>query len=505
MLRARAAGQPFRWSALALAVTVSAAAISSAEARGRRAAAAEDYQPSYASIVVDANTGAVMQQSNADSPRHPASLTKIMTLYLLFEKLEAGKIKLTSDLVMSPYASSQAPSKLGIKPGESIKVETAIRAIVTKSANDVAVMVAEALAGSEEEFAKQMTAKARALGMSKTLYRNASGLPDPDQITTARDQALLGRMIQERFPKEYAYFATRTFEFRGKAMRNHNHLLGVIPGVDGIKTGYIHDSGFNIVTSMRRNGRHIIAVVFGGRTAEARDARVASLMNNNINVASAKRTAPTLAENAPDHAKEKPAAQTAKEAVATAQNAPQPGSTEPIRPNPVKTVNVKASAQLAALASTAPIPAQKLSPTGATATPANVTTVNTVKAEPNQELGSKPQILGTLKVASNSASVPVVQTTSAIAATAEPAAKARGGWMIQVGAFDDEAEAKKRLSNAQDKAKDQLGRADGFTERVAKGDKSLFRARFAGLDKDQAEAACKHLKGSEIPCMLIKN
>ena len=179
---------------------------------------------------------------------------------------------------------------------QTIEVETAIRAIVTKSANDVAVIVAEALGGDEANFAKLMTAKARALGMTHTTYRNASGLPDDEQITTARDQAILGRAIQDRFPQYYRYFSTRTFAFRGKAMRNHNHLLGSVDGVDGIKTGYIHDSGFNIVTSVRRGNRHIVAVVFGGRTAEARDARVRSLIDNNINIAAVKRTAPPVVE-----------------------------------------------------------------------------------------------------------------------------------------------------------------------------------------------------------------
>src|SRR4249919_475306 len=285
-------------SAIGLA-TVLTITVFSADADARRRARAdtgESYQPAYASIVVDANSGAVMQATNADSPRHPASLTKIMTLYLLFERLEQSKIKLTTDLPVSAHAAVQAPSKLGLKPGETIRVETAIRAVVTKSANDVAVIVAEALGGDEESFARLMTAKAKALGMTQTVYRNASGLPDDQQITTARDQAILGRAIQDRFPNYYQYFATRTFDFRGKSIRNHNHLLGVIDGVDGIKTGYIHDSGFNIVTSIRRANHHIVAVVFGGRTAEARDARVRSLIDNNINIAAVKRTAAPVIE-----------------------------------------------------------------------------------------------------------------------------------------------------------------------------------------------------------------
>src|SRR5471032_2225782 len=290
-----------RWGAAGLLGVLALTAISDrADARNwfrrHRAPAAETYQPSSASIVVDANSGKVLQQTNADSPRHPASLTKIMTLYLLFERLESGKIKLSTEMPVSAHAAAQAPSKLGLKPGETIKVETAIRAIVTKSANDVAVIVSETLGGDEANFAKLMTAKARALGMKGTTYRNASGLPEDEQFTTAFDQALLGRAIRDRFPSYYTYFSTRTFAFRGKSVRNHNHLLGNVEGVDGIKTGYIHDSGFNIVTSVRRANRDIVAVVFGGRTANERDARVRGLIEENVKIAATKRTAPPIVE-----------------------------------------------------------------------------------------------------------------------------------------------------------------------------------------------------------------
>ena len=319
-----------RWGLLALATVLAATTVAgTADARHRqhRHAAAESYDPAYASIVVDANSGAVMQSSNADSPRHPASLTKIMTLYLLFERLEAGKIKLSTEMPVSEHAAAQAPSKLGLKPGESIEVGTAIRAIVTKSANDVAVVVAEALAGNETEFAKLMTAKAHALGMNHTAYHNASGLPDDKQLTTARDQAILGRAIQDRFPKYYHYFSTQTFAYHGKEMRNHNHLLGRVAGVDGIKTGYIHESGFNIIASVRRNGRHLVAAVFGGRTASARDARVISLISNNINVAAAKRTAPLVVEGWETKVAHANAAkEAAKDKVAGAMPPPRPTS-----------------------------------------------------------------------------------------------------------------------------------------------------------------------------------
>jgi D-alanyl-D-alanine carboxypeptidase len=536
-----------RWGAMGLAALLGATAISNdADARARRsrhsaAAAEESYDPAYSSIVMDANSGAVMQGSSPDSPRHPASLTKIMTLFLLFERLEAGSMKLSTEMPTSARAAAQAPSKLGLKPGETIKVEIAIRAIVTKSANDVAVMVAEAIGGDEINFAKMMTDKARALGMHHTLYRNASGLPEPQQITTARDQAILGRAIQDRFPQYYKYFSTQNFEFRGKETRNHNHLLGSVDGVDGIKTGYIRESGFNIVTSVRRSGRHIIAVVFGGRSAEARDVRVRALIDSNINVAAVKRTAPPIVEGwetaeakngkdkvqtasaaalqAPPSSNAAPVA-----AVAPDPQAPAPGSTDPIKPNTVKTVTVQPGIMRTAALSPLPSDSRKLIPAPASANPISVTNILTVKGEAPPPVTANPAKvtmvaavkseplppatppppsarpgLLSAKVASAGNSVPVA------AAAAEPAAKPRGGWMIQVGAFDDEKEAKERLTTAQDKAKNQLGKADPFTERTTKGDKAMYRARFAGLDKDQAETACKNLKRSEIPCMLLKN
>src|SRR5215475_1604998 len=226
--------------------------------------------PPYAAIVLDANSGNVLHAANADELRHPASLTKIMTLYLLFERLDAGKLRLDSLLPVSEHASVQAPTKLGLKPGQFIEVEDAIRGLVTKSANDAAVAVGEAIGGTELDFAEMMTRKAHAIGMSRTIYRNASGLPNDEQVTTARDQALLGRAIQERFPRYYRYFATPSFTYHGETMRNHNKLLGHVDGVDGIKTGYTQASGFNLVASVRRNNKHIVSVVLGGTSAGAR-------------------------------------------------------------------------------------------------------------------------------------------------------------------------------------------------------------------------------------------
>jgi D-alanyl-D-alanine carboxypeptidase len=520
------------WSAIGLATVITLTTLSTDvhAKRAQRARSADSYQPAYASIVVDANSGAVMQATNADAPRHPASLTKIMTLYLLFERLEQGKIKLTTELPVSARAAAQAPSKLSLKPGGSIRVEPAIRAIVTKSANDVAVIVAEAIGGDEPAFAKMMTAKARALGMNQTIYRNASGLPDDQQITTARDQAILGRAIQDRFPNYYHYFATRTFEYRGHAIRNHNHLLGTVDGVDGIKTGYIRASGFNIVTSVRRANHHLVAVVFGGRSAPARDARVRSLIDNNINIAAVKRTAPPVVEGwetalarkdpIDKDKKEKDDDRTGSAPLRVASvtrassDAPLPGSTDPIKPNAVKTVAVHPGSMRTAALTPLPSESRQLTPTPTESAQATITTVLTVKngepqtiaptvtapTAPDSSIATPgPAPAPATKVASAVSSIPVP------APVPEPTAKPRSGWIIQIGALPDEKDALQRLDLARTKIKDLLGKAESFTERVEKGEKVLFRARFAGLEKNQAESACKHLKRSDIPCILVKN
>lgn len=531
------------------AITVLAISSDPADARSRKRAHAQravisaTAEPRYADIVVDANSGDVLHAVNADSQRHPASLTKIMTLYLLFERMEAGKLKLDTPLEVSANATEQAPSKLGLRAGQTIEVEDAIKALVTKSANDTAVVIAEALAGDEESFAKLMTRKARALGMSRTVYKNASGLPDDDQLTTARDQALLALAIQDRFPKYYRYFSTPRFLYHGNWMRNHNQLLGRVPGVDGIKTGYTRASGFNLVTSVHRGNRHIIAVVFGGRTAGQRDARMRELIEDKIAEATTRRTAPKVTETAEVKDKDRPASEkktrlasagerpatrnetkknevkpksdpvtTASLAIprpapesATATNpAPLPGSTDPIKPLLVKTLSVKPGTfQTASVA-----PLTLLSPQPVTSqTHANLGFPGEA-ALPPPPPGARPGVLGVLS-AKTEAKPEVKETPSAsmpnATTTVTREARVRSGWIIQVGAFDDEAEAKQRLSSARSKAGKLLGAADPFTEPVSKGDKTLYRARFAGLKQNQAEAACRYLKRNDIACMAIRN
>ena len=562
----------------------------SADARWRKrsksstSAASIISEARYAHIVVDGNSGDVLSASNADSLRHPASLTKIMTLFLLFERLEAGKLNLNSPLPVSEFATKQAPTKLGTPAGQSIAVEDAIKALVTKSANDIAVVIAEALGGTEEEFARLMTRKARALGMSRTVYRNASGLPDDEQVTTARDQALLGLAIQDRFPRYYRYFSTTSFVYRGRSISNHNRLLGRVDGIDGIKTGYTRASGFNLVSSVRRGPRFLVSVVLGGRSGAQRDARMRELIEQHVAEASLRRTAPKIVEMAeaqatraaakPRPAEAAPAAPAAptappapvaapaKEPPARAANTkpsaarpeavtaaipprPAPGSTDPIKPNVVKTVSVKAGpTQAVAVA-----PLTLLSP-HPVSSQAHATLTSQSEVElPPPPAGARPGVLGVLPakpqspaaapapVAAAPATVPAQATTaraSAIpgvpapvkVASTEPIAPAfttasvapkpavpasaetrvpRGGWVIQVGAFEDIGEAKERLTSARSKAAKLLEHGDPFTEPVMKGDKTLYRARFAGLNQEQAEAACRYLKRSEIACMAMRN
>ena len=636
------------------------------------AAHAEKYSPPTASIVVDGNSGAVLQASNPDALRHPASLTKIMTLYLLFERLEAGKFKLDSPLKVSEYAAEQAPTKLGLKPGQTIAVEDAIKAIVTKSANDAAVAVAENLGGDEGHFAKLMTQKARDLGMARTTYTNASGLPDDDQVTTARDQALLGRLIQKRFPRYYRYFSTESFVYHGETMRNHNHLLGSIEGVDGIKSGFTRASGFNLVTSVHRDGRYIVAVVMGGRSSLERDAHMRELIGAHVKETALKRAVPVTAKsNQPNETKPAlayvPVAsqgnlldpiqpllsstfQTTPVQSASLAPTPQPQPNDQVaarwlspappddaamtapastviekgtlplshgdptvsnQPLSVKTATFQPvqSASLAPIPVLVPVAANAPQPSAQVAArwlppappddasmTASATTVigkrtlplsridptisnqpRSVKtiiihtgpvqpasvaltpvlvpdaagaARPSTQfvarwLPSVPPTDSSRTVVTSPEPMPIVQSpaqaapafsepakleskkieaaklagarvelakieavnisvNSQITASSPKAPHAHDGWLIQIGTFDREDEAKQHLSMAQLKMRKELATAHPLTERVQKGEKVLYRARFTGFNKETAEVACQHLKRSDMSCIALE-
>ena len=427
-------------------------------------------------MVVDANSGRVLYADHENDLRHPASVTKVMTLYMLFEQLEKGAYSLDDEISISSHAASMAPSKLGLRPGSSISVEDAIKALVTKSANDIAAAVAESIGGTEERFAQMMTAKARSLGMSRTYYANASGLPNSAQVTTARDLITLGRSIQERFPRYYAYFSTHQFTFRGATMGNHNRLLGRVEGMDGIKTGYTNASGFNLLTSVKRGNRRIVSVVLGGRTAAGRDRIMAGLIEDHLDSASPNKST-MVADAAPaEAAPVKVQAKLAPMATAYAAPAPAPSVTVP-----AEKARVAATAQAKADDRTASIPAPKAE-----------------KAAPSKVAATPP-----------AARAPEKQTTTlakAAPAKAEPArpAAALSGTMIQIGASDEMGKANDLLAKARGKAPTLSG-ATSFTEKVKTGSGTLYRARFAGLTESRAEAACKSLKRSGFACFTTKN
>lgn len=554
---------------LAAIVALLAASADPADARGKRKRVSARSQQAtvikkpanitadgrYAAMVLDVNSGAALHQANPDSLRHPASLTKIMTLYMLFERLEAGKLKLDSEMEVSAHAASRPPTKIGVKPGQTLMVEDAIKALVTRSANDAASVIAEAIAGDEAEFGRLMTRKARALGMSRTVYKNASGLPDSEQVTTARDQALLGVAIQERFPKYYKYFSTTAFQYRGQRIGNHNRLLGRVTGVDGIKTGYTRASGFNLVTSMRRGNRHIVGVVLGGASAGARDARMRTLVEQHVVMAATTRSASRFAEAEAGDTRQAPRTATAsatasrsveatpepraaqRYALASAPNArpdpvatsaislshPSAGSTEPIKPVLVKTVLVKPANLQSAIPAAQAQPAAT-SPVESAMSRRLEAPPIPVRAEPSpmpaRESAAMPSradalaVLAARMAETTPAATPAVAPIEEVRRNTVPVQEvpasvtrhaARGGWMIQIGAFAAEEEAKQRLTSAQSKAARVLGSADAFTERVVKGDKALYRARFAGFEKDEAEAACNYLKRNDIACMPLRN
>jgi D-alanyl-D-alanine carboxypeptidase len=489
----------------AAALTV---ATSGAEARPRRGGDNGNWRSGTASIVVDVKTGRVLEEQSADAARHPASLTKIMTLYLLFEQLEVGKLKLDAELKASARAERAAPSKLGLDEDDTISVEDAIKALVTRSANDVAVTIAEAIGGNEEAFAVLMTRKARALGMKNTVFRNASGLPDSEQITTARDLALLGRAIQDRFPRYYRYFSIRTFNYDGEWIRNHNRLLGTVDGVDGIKTGFTRASGFNLVTNVRTEDRHIVAVVLGGRTGGERDARMRQLIARYLPRAFAgNRTVPRVVEASPAPAK------TTVAAAPAPRPRPEPGSNGPIRPTPVKTVTIgKLSG----------IPEQPKHEEAASAlaysTFAAVGAMPLQQLQPMQSTPVTPQFAATPQPVAVPQPAPVVQTApvpvptpvrQAVASPRETIAAAvpttRGGWLIQIGAFPEERQARETIESARERAARVLANAEPFTEKTRKGSTDLFRARFAGFDENGARRACDALKRNDFPCVVMRN
>ncbi|MFO8046820.1 MAG: serine hydrolase [Halomonas sp.] len=416
--------------------------------------------PRYAAIVVDIESGEVLHAANADETRYPASLTKMMTLYLLFEQLERGQLRLDSPLQVSSYAASKQASKLYVKAGSTLPVETAIEALIIKSANDVAVVVAEALGGSEANFGRMMTDKARQLGMSRTTFRNPNGLPDPGQTTTARDMATLSIRLMQDYPQYYPYFSRTSFTWQGKRVTGHNRLLGSYAGADGMKTGFIRASGFNVATSAVRNGRRLVSVVMGGFTAASRDTHMADLLDRGFVRASLYGRGDWVAQA--DFSGDR-MNMTGAPAVAPA--TPVAPTRQPVR-------------QLASLQSPEPLPS---------AQPSLPQTAQGSADDPIRELMTRAQ--------------PSSAQRSDTLHRLEPVGPS-ASWGVQVGAFSNPDNARQHASHAAGRLSQDLFNARVNIDEV-NGSQTFFRARLVNLDENQAYRACRSLAREGMDCMVV--
>ncbi|CAA6604776.1 D-alanyl-D-alanine carboxypeptidase [Rhodospirillaceae bacterium LM-1] len=399
----------------------------------------------YASLIIDAKTGEVLHSVNPNQRNYPASLTKLMTLYLVFDELKHKRLKLNDRITFTDNAEAQAPSKLGLRSGQSLTVEQAIQAIVTRSANDVTVAVAEHIGGSEEDFARLMTAKARALGMSRSTFVNASGLPDPEQLSTAHDMATLAQVLIRQFPEYYGYFQTKKFRFNGQTIFTHNRLLQTYKGAEGLKTGYIRASGFNLVAVAKRSERRLIGVVFGGQTASQRDRQMAQLLDKGFNTRFGQRRLEQMGDD------------DATDANDDAESLPRtPYDLAEAEPQAAQPPQVRH-------------------------------TISMPAARPNEDV----------RLATASAS----QGILTVSKQAKPnnrieEANRQPAWGIQVGAFSRYATAHSAASDALRKLAKNIpaGRAV-VTSHRARG-QTVYRARLIGITEQQARSACQKLDAS---------
>ncbi|MCP8882176.1 SPOR domain-containing protein [Devosia sp. XJ19-1] len=479
----------------------------------------------YAGIVVDAKSGKVLYEDQADSRRYPASVAKVMTLYVLFQELQAGNLSLSTKMTVSRHAAAAVPTKLGLRAGSTISVEDAIKSLVTLSANDMARVIAEHISGTETKFAERMTTTARAMGMRNTTYRNASGLPDGGQVTTVRDQAILGIAIYQHFPTYYDYFQTTAFRFGGKTYGNHNRVLGYMGAVDGIKTGYINAAGSNLLTAARKDNRHIVVVAFGFNSAASRDEKVRQLVNNYL---SKGRRGDYL--------------QTAMVPLPGRQGGTQFALAQPRKPTfamPTPMPDFRLAALVSgngaqpqaqiAVASAAPVTLPVPAPADLGLSPA-VQAANVLAAPsqaeplyPSQDvigawlsetynLGAPPAALGQTAPSSpllppgavgtdgGGAAQPVDLMHSGSVADAAPVT----GWMVQIGAGPSEDSARSLLSDAASKV-GSLGDFRSYVERFEKNGQVFYRARFVGFgDRDAATNMCNRLKDQDLACLAMQ-
>lgn len=428
------------------------------------------YSPPKAALIIDANSGKTLHAHNARASRYPASLTKVMTLYVLFGYVRDGRLEMDTQLTVSANAAKRPPSKVGFKPGDSLTVRAAIRLLITKSANDVAAVVAENIAGSEAEFARMMTRKARAMGMKDTTFRNASGLPHSAQKTTAFDMAILARRVLNDFPEYAEFFQTRHAKFRGKTYRNHNGLLFRYKGIKGLKTGFIRASGFNVMLAAERGRKRLIAVIMGGPSARARDARARRLMDAAWKRASVR--APEMAAHLP---RRNPAfmpsqrEQQIRHKLASADGSP-------------------AAMLFKHLQSAAPVPREQAQPEQGRKIQARLIAARTPEPQPRE-----PQ---------PSATQPTAPEPENARGSAKPAILA-GPYHVQVGAYASAADARRRLKMVAANADRVL---DGVPHRAVAAEvngREVFRARFGGFDKAQARRTCDKLKQRSVDCLAM--
>ena len=444
--------------------------------------------PQFSAITVDARNGKILFSDSVDGLRHPASLTKMMTLYVLFQDLKAGKIKLNTPLRVSARAASMAPSKLDLKAGTTISVEDAIKGLVTRSANDAAATIAENLGGTESNYAARMTRVAHSIGMSHTNFANASGLPNPLQITTARDMATLGLRLMRDFPQYYPYFRIQQFVFRGRIIRTHNALVGRFDGTDGIKTGYVAASGYNLVTSTKRGNKRLVGVVMGGRSTASRNAFMMRMFENlfakasdgtmiaalpgtsegTINPLSNLKTASTNKAPAPDAGSDDMAAAAAAAAAG------------PIDPS--------GDEDQAALADTAAAASGTAAAAATSGTTSKGTKVLQANLEPTGPITDK-----TLPFKVKSTSDAPVNVVGILASS----------WKIQIGAFPDKSQAEANLTELRGSALPELQGKQSYTMVLQQGAKIVYRARFAGFDAVSARQACATIKKRGGSCMEI--
>ncbi|MFE0015791.1 D-alanyl-D-alanine carboxypeptidase [Mesorhizobium sp. NPDC059054] len=436
-------------------------------------------------IVVDAKTGKTLYAKDANARRYPASLTKMMTLYLTFEALAQGRIAKNTPVVFSAKAAAEPPTKLGVRKGGAVTVETAILSMVTKSANDSSTALAEMLGGSEANFARMMTSKARALGMKSTVFRNANGLPDPGQFTTAHDMAVLGMALREHYPQYYGYFSTRSFAYGKRQINGHNRLLGRIKGVDGIKTGYTRASGFNLVSSVADGNRKLVAVVMGGSSGGSRDKQMASLIQTYMPQTSTRGSGPLVARASGD---------TAVAAIANVflpkKNAPTPDEKPEIL---VASADETAAVEVAA--EDAVVEPAK---------PSRKTKKVIAAAAPVTASAAEMAIPAELPVVQAYAPVEETPIDRMMTASTSTNSAASGGWAVQIASAPREADAKAQLDKVAKQAGRVLAKASGFTVAFDKDGTTYYRARFGFETKEAAWKACNALKRKSISCYAVQ-